>query len=145
MQIKELTQVQQQALFMAVMGSPTVATAGNAALELAAKLIQEEVNEEMLPALEKYKKHPTLENLVELFDGIIDSVYVIFQLSNALELPFDEGFKEVQRSNMDKAPGGIVRRREDGKVLKPEGWKPPNLWDILYKWETARLKYPPSI
>jgi hypothetical protein len=26
---------------------------------------------------------------------------------------------------MAKAPDGVVIRREDGKVLKPEGWEPP--------------------
>jgi hypothetical protein len=26
---------------------------------------------------------------------------------------------------------GKVRKREDGKVLKPEGWKPPNLTPFL--------------
>ena len=28
---------------------------------------------------------------------------------------------------------GKVRKREDGKVLKPEGWQPPNLKPFLEK------------
>jgi predicted HAD superfamily Cof-like phosphohydrolase len=38
-------------------------------------------------------------------------------------------WKEVMRSNFDKidARTGQVRKREDGKVLKPVGWKAPEL------------------
>jgi hypothetical protein len=33
------------------------------------------------------------------------------------------------RSNFDKVDAitGRVKKREDGKVLKPEGWEPPRL------------------
>jgi predicted HAD superfamily Cof-like phosphohydrolase len=38
-------------------------------------------------------------------------------------------WKEVMRSNFAKVDPrtGKVTRREDGKVLKPEGWEPPRL------------------
>ena len=100
-------------------------------IKLAESLVAEEVGE-LQEALAKWLAHPSFENLVEILDGAVDSVYVIYQLCNTMGLPFDAGFIEVQRSNMAKLqPDGTVRRREDGKVLKPEGWKPPNLWDIL--------------
>jgi predicted HAD superfamily Cof-like phosphohydrolase len=38
-------------------------------------------------------------------------------------------WKEVMRTNfakIDKDTGKVVKR-EDGKVLKPDGWTPPNL------------------
>jgi len=34
---------------------------------------------------------------------------------------------EIQSANMRKFPGGKVLRREDGKVIKPEGWTPPDI------------------
>lgn len=42
---------------------------------------------------------------------------------------FDGAFNEVARTNMLKVDPetGKVRKREDGKVLKPEGWAPPDL------------------
>ena len=40
-------------------------------------------------------------------------------------------FNEVHRSNMAKLVDGKVIRREDGKVLKPEGWQPPQLAQFL--------------
>ena len=38
-------------------------------------------------------------------------------------------WKEVMDTNFAKIDPetGKVRKREDGKVLKPEGWKPPQL------------------
>jgi predicted HAD superfamily Cof-like phosphohydrolase len=42
---------------------------------------------------------------------------------------------EVMRSNFAKIDHdtGKVRKREDGKVLKPEGWTPPELEQFLRK------------
>jgi predicted HAD superfamily Cof-like phosphohydrolase len=40
-------------------------------------------------------------------------------------------WKEVHRSNMAKLEGG-VRKREDGKILKPEGWTPPDVEGVMY-------------
>ena len=44
---------------------------------------------------------------------------------------YDEAFNEVHRSNMAKLVDGKVIRREDGKVLKPNGRKPPQLAQFL--------------
>lgn len=47
-------------------------------------------------------------------------------------LPMDEVWAEVQRSNMSKiSADGTVKRREDGKILKPLGWKPPDIRGVL--------------
>jgi predicted HAD superfamily Cof-like phosphohydrolase len=39
------------------------------------------------------------------------------------------GWKEVARSNLDKIDKvtGKVKKRDDGKVLKPVDWQPPKL------------------
>jgi predicted HAD superfamily Cof-like phosphohydrolase len=67
-------------------------------------------------------------NLVEVADGLADLIYVA--LGTALEygIDLDPVFKEVHRSNMDKIPGNL---REDGKILKPEGWQPPDIAGVL--------------
>lgn len=66
---------------------------------------------------------------VEELDACMDLIYVI--LGHCLQRGFDiqGAWDEVQRSNMMKVDPttGKVRRREDGKILKPEGWKPPQL------------------
>ena len=40
-------------------------------------------------------------------------------------LNLDPLFKIVHRANMQKVVDGKVIRREDGKILKPEGWEDP--------------------
>jgi predicted HAD superfamily Cof-like phosphohydrolase len=37
---------------------------------------------------------------------------------------WDEGAKS-NLSKIDSATGKVIKR-EDGKILKPDGWKPPN-------------------
>lgn len=132
------TMTEQQAEFMKAMGSPTIEKEGHVVCcILARRLIEEEVNVETLPALEKYKQHPSFENLVELADGIIDSVYVLLHAANSLDIPFDLVWNEVHRSNMAKVDAdGRVKKREDGKILKPEGWTPPDIFSVMMEYKT---------
>jgi len=106
----------------------------SAACTLCNNLIDEEVNKELLPAVEKYKTAPSLENLVELFDAGVDSIYVILQLMYQLDLPVLEGFIEVHASNLEKlqrGENGQLLKRADGKLLKPADWQPPNLMAVV--------------
>lgn len=98
-------------------------------------LIEEEVVKETLPLLDKLAcdGYLTEVDIVKLFDGIIDIVYVLMQTANLLKLPFSDGWREVQRSNIAKiGADGLVHRREDGKILKPPGWQEPDLFAVLY-------------
>ena len=128
---------QQQDFFQA-MGSPSLERGDSLdrCCDLARNLIQEEVNEETLPALRSYQNQPSLENFTHLADGIIDSVYVLLHAANSLGIPFDLVWDEVHRSNMAKLwEDGKARRREDGKILKPPGWTPPNIFEILKEYK----------
>lgn len=101
------------------------------AAALAFKLVLEEASE-LEDALDKHLANPSLENLVEVADGIGDSIYVLCQLARSLGIPLDEVYGEIHRSNMAKVGSdGTVKRRADGKILKPEGWTAPNLWEVL--------------
>lgn len=102
------------------------------AVRLAYSLINEEVNNELLPAVVKFTREPSTVTLTSVLDGLVDSVYVLYQLSNTLKLPFDAAFREIHNSNMAKRGlDGKVTFRNDGKVLKPEGWTPPKLHALL--------------
>lgn len=90
---------------------------GAALAELRASLILEEVNE-LDNAVCTY-------DLVETADALADLLYVTYGYAITLGIDIDAVFAAVHTSNMAKAPGGVVIRREDGKVLKPEGWEPP--------------------
>ena len=108
-------------------------------LELRAELIKEEVAQELFPALQKFANFQSLENLTDVADALVDSVYVLLGCAVALDLPWDQLWDEVHRSNMAKVhTDGSVRRREDGKILKPDGWKSPDLFRIIMHWYTER-------
>lgn len=108
-------------------------------LQLRKRLIEEEVVRELLPALDRLSHAATLENLADVADGLVDSVYVILGAVVALDLPWQSLWDEVHRSNMAKLhPDGTCRRREDDKILKPDSWKAPDLFRIIMGWHTER-------
>lgn len=111
------------------------------AVGLACKLVDEEWNDETKPALDKYGQHPSLESLVAVADGIADSIYVLCQLARVLGVPLNTIYTAVHANNMTKVGAdGKVVRREDGKILKPEGFVPVNVWDLLFAESNAEAK-----
>ena len=55
-----------------------------------------------------------------------------------LGIPLNAVFAEVHRSNMAKLlPDGSVLRRADNKILKPDGWTPPDIRQVLATWSQA--------
>jgi len=89
-------------------------------------LIDEEVNRELIPAMQA-------NDLVEIADAMADSIYVIVGAALEYGIPLDRVWTAVQRANMAKVDpvSGKVRRRKDGKILKPDGWTPPDIAAIL--------------
>lgn len=75
-------------------------------------------------------------DLEQYFDGLIDLVYVALGAAYLAGLPFDEGFRRVHEANMKKVRAA---RPEDSKrgsaydIVKPSGWEPPVLDDLLRK------------
>lgn len=69
-------------------------------------------------------------------DAYIDILY--FAVGGMVELGINPGplWDIVHGANMAKVqPDGSVKRREDGKIVKPEGWQAP---DELLRAEIAR-------
>ena len=87
-------------------------------------LIEEELDE----------LHYALDNkdIVEIADALGDLLYVVYGAGHAFGIDLDECFKEIHASNMSKlGPDGKPIKREDGKVLKPDTFFPPDLKTIL--------------
>ena len=61
-------------------------------------------------------------DLIEVIDGLCDLTYVVTGTAVAMGFDMDPHYEEVHRANMTKPAGP---KREDGKQLKPEGWRPP--------------------
>ena len=91
------------------------------------KLINEE-HQELLEA--------TLsDDRVEQLDALIDILVVTIGAIHSMGADAEGAWKEVMMTNFAKVDKetGKVRKREDGKVLKPVGWTPPNLEPYVKK------------
>ena len=66
---------------------------------------------------------------VEQLDALVDILVVTMGAIRAAGWDGEGAWKEVMDTNFAKIDPdtGKVRKREDGKVLKPEGWKAPEL------------------
>ena len=74
----------------------------------------------------------TKKDLVEIADACADLKWVIEGLEHSLNIPQQEVWDEVSRSNLSKiSSNGKVVKREDGKVLKPDTYSPPDIKTIL--------------
>lgn len=61
-------------------------------------------------------------------DGGGDLIWVTCGLMARLGINLDAAWDEIRRTNWEKIGGPV---REDGKILKPEGWKPPSMEKAL--------------
>lgn len=88
------------------------------------KLILEEVEELRLSVTDE-----------ERLDALIDILVVTIGAIHSMGADGEGAWKEVMRTNFAKIDKdtGKVRKREDGKVLKPAGWAPPDLKPYLNK------------
>lgn len=82
------------------------------------EFIRQMVNDEMEELVDA-------KNVTEQADALVDAIYYIcdFAVRNGINL--DPIFEIVHGANMQKVVDGKVIRREDGKILKPEGWEDP--------------------
>lgn len=91
--------------------------------ELYLKLIREEFQE-----LEEAFHD---KDIIETADACGDLIWVILGLCNTVGIRIHPVWQEVTSSNMSKAVEGKVIRREDGKILKPDTYFPPNIHRAL--------------
>ena len=73
------------------------------------------------------------EDRVEQLDALVDILVVTVGAIRAGGMDGEGAWREVMATNFAKIDPdtGKVRKREDGKVLKPEGWQPPQLEKFL--------------
>lgn len=116
---------EEQAFFMRACGQ-TTHEANPAQSEMYRELIAEEFGELCEAEVAK--------DTVEEFDAVLDMIVVLIGYGLSRGWPMNDGWAEVMRSNMAKIDPrtGAVRRREDGKILKPEGWTPPDLASLIH-------------
>lgn len=96
----------------------TVPKIRNAQLRI--RLIEEECKE-TLDAIRE-------NDLVEAVDGLCDLIYVCMGAALEFGVDLEPLYAEVHETNMLKDGGPT---RGDGKIMKPQGWKPPQILKLL--------------
>ncbi len=98
-----------------------------AQFDLYVNLIEEEFKE--------LKEAISANDRVEILDALEDIMVVTAGAMHSAGFNGEGGWKEVMRTNLAKIDRdtGKVRKREDGKVLKPVGWTPPDLKSYVRK------------
>ena len=91
------------------------------------KLIEEEFIE--------LQEARAMGNDVEELDALIDILVVTIGAIHSAGFDAEGAWKEVMMTNFAKInkETGKVEKREDGKVLKPDGWTPPDLEPFVKK------------
>lgn len=105
----------------------TVTGFNQSQFDLYVNLIREEVKE--------LEEAIAAGDLKEMLDALEDIMVVTAGAMHSGGFNGEGGWNEVMRTNFAKIDPvtGKVRKREDGKVLKPEGWQPPNLEPFITK------------
>ena len=103
----------------------TVGTANADQFRLYIKLMAEE-SQELAQAMQNADQ-------VETLDALIDILVVTIGAIHSAGFDAEGAWKEVMSTNfakINKETGKVVKR-EDGKVLKPDGWRSPQLAQFI--------------
>lgn len=85
----------------------------------------------MREEFEEYLQGEYKNDLENIAKELADIIYIACGTAASYGIPLDKVFKEVHNSNMAKLVDGKPVRRDDGKILKPEGWQPPNIKQFI--------------
>lgn len=95
-------------------------------LEFRMKLMSEELRE--------YREASEAGDLEGQLDALVDLVYVTLGTAYVAGLPFAEAFRRVHSANMQKVRASDASESKRGSgldVVKPEGWEPASLADLV--------------
>lgn len=92
--------------------------------QLRIKLVREEFNELVDSQMDA--------DLKGIADALGDLMYVTIGMAIAYGIDLRPVFAAIHAANMAKVGGPT---REDGKILKPPGWTPPDIAEVLANQE----------
>lgn len=105
-----------------------VALRYNLISEEAGEALEELKNYRIAGLVDEYISGVPTADLRALAKELADILYVVYGTADLFDIPLEAVFAEVHRSNMSKVgPDGKVIRREDGKILKPDTYRAPDL------------------
>lgn len=104
-------------------------------------LIREEIEEVAIAYAELLKELSDLEYVLvgahakgvhEMPEDIVQNLYAFEHLYAAVPPRIlNEAFVRVHKSNMSKLTAGKLVKRADGKILKPDTYRPPNMMELV--------------
>ena len=103
-------------------------------------LVREEIAE-LEQAMSDYHAAENLQDeqlaKADALDAICDSIWVLIGLARVMDLPVDQGWDAVTITNLRKVDPelGTVLRDESGKIMKPSGWRPPDMLRIIQNYD----------
>ena len=103
-------------------------------LDLRLQLIREEYQELLLACEQR--------NLPDTADAIVDLIYVLLGMATVMGIDARPVWNEVHRANMSKVGGP---KSPNGKLLKPEGWQPPDIQKALSQGQLEPLGMCPIV
>lgn len=96
--------------------------------EAQAKLYIDLIDEEFRELCDGFLRR----HIGDVADGGADLVWVVKGLFTTLGINFDAVWEEVRASNMSKvSEGGKIKKRADGKILKPDTYFKPDIEKVL--------------
>jgi predicted HAD superfamily Cof-like phosphohydrolase len=103
--------------------------------------LHEEEHSELIEALGETEAYadvpgkPEAEGLAEVREQVArelaDIVYVAYGTAHAFAIDLDAALAEVHRAGMSKLDPATMVVRDDGKVLKPPGFVPPDMSEAV--------------
>jgi predicted HAD superfamily Cof-like phosphohydrolase len=88
----------------------------------------------MAEELSEYLKSVNKGDLEGQLDALVDLVYVAVGTAYLQGFDFDEAWRRVHDANMKKVRAKTIsdsKRASTYDVVKPEGWTPPDLSDLV--------------
>lgn len=83
--------------------------------------------QELFEAIGNYVTRPTPETRKEVCKEWADTQVTLSNIAWYLDIPGTESFNRVHNSNMTKVVNGKVFFRDDGKVMKPDNYRAPDM------------------
>lgn len=94
--------------------------------EEAVDLVRRSVNTDLNVSYTKPVDETAL--LADQADALADVNYYVYNCACKHGINLSKVLDVVHQANMDKKfPDGTFHRRDDGKIIKPEGWKEPDM------------------
>lgn len=126
MEINDMTREDKVRQFREAAGKGTYSDSDESEADLVFTCIQEEFSEFLEASLD-FEENDTGTTRASLVKEWADLQYVVSQAAVFYRIPADAAFNRVHLSNMSKVVDGKIIFRDDGKIMKPEGYEAPDM------------------